>query len=95
MLVSAFSPLLLSSRKLIMSSLSGVTTVQTVIFYKLYKKDYSVYKTLVFFVWAFDICHSCFLVTAMWDYFILNFADSLYVNHIPLSIAVRNPHICQ
>ncbi|KAF5328376.1 hypothetical protein D9619_013260 [Psilocybe cf. subviscida] len=85
-LASTYGALLLGA--FFASGLSGIATVQAIVFYKLYPKDQNFNKLLVLAVWVLDACHSGFVVGAMWDYLITNFGDWKKVDYIPLSIAL-------
>jgi hypothetical protein len=70
------------------SFLSGATTVQTVVYLKLYPEDNTFTKGLVTVVWALDIIHTALVWNGIWSYFILDFGDSSKINTIPLSISL-------
>ncbi|KAL0955511.1 hypothetical protein HGRIS_001750 [Hohenbuehelia grisea] len=66
--------------------LSGIVTIQVLIYFKLYPDDHSRLKALVLGIWLLDICHSSFVVTAVWSYLIKNYGNSATIDHIPWSI---------
>jgi len=68
--------------------LSGVLSVQCIIFYKLYPNDARIRHIIVLAVWILDILHSTFVVTALFSYFIDFFGDRLRIDHIAWSIAL-------
>ncbi|KAH9984079.1 hypothetical protein BJV74DRAFT_848836 [Russula compacta] len=70
------------------TALSGMTAVQTFLYYRLYPKDPRRIKLLVIIVWLLDSMHSAFICAATWDYLILHFGDKTYANVIPISIAL-------
>jgi len=70
------------------SFLSGATTVQTVVYLKLYPEDSSFTKGLVTVVWALDITHTALVWDGIWSYFIRDFGDASKINTIPLSISL-------
>ncbi|KAM6494436.1 hypothetical protein JOM56_010797 [Amanita muscaria] len=79
-----YGPLLLGG--LFASILTGVTTIQTVIYYRLYPQDKKFLKGLVFTVWALDSIHTCFTWRGMWYYLVENFGDETKVKLIHMSI---------
>ncbi|KAF8167236.1 hypothetical protein B0H34DRAFT_6932 [Crassisporium funariophilum] len=70
------------------SGLSGVFTVQCVLYFKIFPLDRTALKGLVVFVWLLDLLHTALVWSAIWGYFISNFGASRYVDHIPSSIAL-------
>ncbi|KAF8167149.1 hypothetical protein B0H34DRAFT_791917 [Crassisporium funariophilum] len=70
------------------SGLSGIVTVQSIVYFKLYPDDRRLLKALVIAVWGLDLAHSCFVWGAMWDYLITNFGRTRQVDFIPMSIAL-------
>ncbi|KDR86133.1 hypothetical protein GALMADRAFT_52810 [Galerina marginata CBS 339.88] len=70
------------------SGLSGVVTVQCIVFFKLYPQDSRTLKSLVIVVWILDLAHSSFVISAMWDYFIAGFGKVSKTDYIPNTIAL-------
>ncbi|KAJ7025505.1 hypothetical protein C8F04DRAFT_1269127 [Mycena alexandri] len=68
--------------------LSGIVTVQCIVFYKLYPNEIQIRKIMVLAVWLLDLLHSAFIVTSLYDYFITFFGDSTRINIIPWSVAL-------
>ncbi|KAF8636856.1 hypothetical protein AX17_003214 [Amanita inopinata Kibby_2008] len=66
------------------SFLSGVTTVQSVVYFKLYPNDNFLTKGLVTVVWALDTVHSALIWDSMWLYLIEGFGDRSRIRTIPL-----------
>ncbi|KIL59068.1 hypothetical protein M378DRAFT_15096 [Amanita muscaria Koide BX008] len=79
-----YGPLLLGG--LFASILTGVTTIQTVIYYRLYPQDKKSLKGLVFTVWVLDSIHTSFTWRGMWYYLIENFGDETKMKLIHMSI---------
>ncbi|KAJ7080254.1 hypothetical protein C8R44DRAFT_992514 [Mycena epipterygia] len=68
--------------------LSGIVTVQSIIFFKLYPHDIMVQKAMVVAVWLLDLLHSAFIVTSLFDYVIKFYGDETRMDYIPWSIAL-------
>lgn len=73
---------------MISTVLSGMTAVQTFLYYRLYPKDPFRMKLLVIIVWLLDWSHAACICAATWDYFILNFGNDAITDVIPISIAL-------
>ncbi|KAJ7050316.1 hypothetical protein C8F01DRAFT_1377745 [Mycena amicta] len=67
--------------------LSGMVTVQCIVFYKLYPNEIRLRIGMVFLIWILDFLHSAFIVTSLFDYFIKFFGDVSRTDFIPWSIA--------
>jgi len=70
------------------ASLSGVFSVQCIIFFKYYPRDPKALKGFVLFVWSMELIHTGLVWAAMWDSFIANFGNWGFVEYIPSSIAL-------
>ncbi|KAF7323533.1 hypothetical protein MKEN_00573100 [Mycena kentingensis (nom. inval.)] len=68
--------------------LSGMVSVQSIVFYKLYPNEQRVWVAMVLAVWTLDTLHSAFIVTSLFDYFIQWFGDVARTDFIPWSIAL-------
>ncbi|KAJ7241305.1 hypothetical protein B0H12DRAFT_1133648 [Mycena haematopus] len=68
--------------------LSGIVTVQCIIFYKLYPNEVTTRRSMVLAVWLLDLLHSAFIVAALYDYFIDYFGNTDRIGDIPWSIAL-------
>ncbi|KAJ7053604.1 hypothetical protein C8F01DRAFT_551495 [Mycena amicta] len=68
--------------------LSGILTVQCIVFYKLYPHDIWRCKATVLLVWFLDLLHSAFIVASLFNYFIDHFGDKSRIDHIPWSVAL-------
>ncbi|KAJ7900778.1 hypothetical protein B0H13DRAFT_2275331 [Mycena leptocephala] len=68
--------------------LSGIVTVQCIIFYKLYPNEVRIQNLMVLAVWLLDLLHSAFIVTSLFNYFIDFFGDTTRIDHIPWSVAL-------
>jgi len=70
------------------SVLSGVFAVQCLIYFRCYSQDRKELKALVMFVWTLEIAHTILIWLAIWDYFVTQFGNGHYVDHIPPTIAL-------
>ncbi|KAJ6496314.1 hypothetical protein C8R45DRAFT_985577 [Mycena sanguinolenta] len=68
--------------------LSGIVTVQGIIFYKLYPNEIRLRLLMVLAVWLLDLLHSGFIVASLYDYFIRYFGNTDQIGEIPSSIAL-------
>ncbi|KAJ7155718.1 hypothetical protein C8R46DRAFT_991043 [Mycena filopes] len=68
--------------------LSGIVTVQCIVFYKLYPNEVRIRKLMVLAVWLLDLLHSIFIVVSLYDYFIHFFGDFKRIDIIPWSVAL-------
>ncbi|KAJ7311708.1 hypothetical protein DFH08DRAFT_897475 [Mycena albidolilacea] len=68
--------------------LSGIVTVQCIIFYKLYPNEIRIRSLMVLVVWLLDLLHSAFIVASLFKYFIDFFGDMSRIGFIPPSIAL-------
>ncbi|KAJ6606787.1 hypothetical protein B0H10DRAFT_2074345 [Mycena sp. CBHHK59/15] len=70
------------------SVLSGIVNLQTVLYYRSYKKDPRGIKCLVFGVWFLDNIHTGFIWGGIWQYLIRNYGEHAKIDYIPWSIAL-------
>ncbi|KAF8346135.1 hypothetical protein F5887DRAFT_962847 [Amanita rubescens] len=70
------------------SFLSGGTTVQTIVYLKLFPEDNSFTKGLVTAIWALDISHTALIWYGAWIFLIQYFGDTSKITTIPLCIAL-------
>jgi hypothetical protein len=68
--------------------LSGIVTVQCIIFFKLYPNEIPLRIAMVVAVWFLDLLHSAFIVTSLFTYFINFFGEREQIDRIPWSIAL-------
>ncbi|KAJ7175127.1 hypothetical protein C8R43DRAFT_976016 [Mycena crocata] len=68
--------------------LSGIVTVQCIIFYKLYPNEIRIRSAMVAVVWILDLLHSAFIVTSFFDYFIDFFGDRTRTDYITWAVAL-------
>ncbi|KAJ7726374.1 hypothetical protein B0H16DRAFT_1735689 [Mycena metata] len=83
---TTFGALLLGA--LFASILSGISNLQTVNYYRSYKRDPSYIKALVFGVWLLDNVHTVFLWSGVWYYFVDSYGNPDKIDHIPWCIAL-------
>ncbi|KAI0299964.1 hypothetical protein BC826DRAFT_720340 [Russula brevipes] len=69
-------------------ALSGMTAIQTFLYYRLYPNDPLRLRLLVIAVWLFDSTHAALMCVSIWDYLILNFGNESVVDVIPMSLAL-------
>ncbi|KAF7340986.1 hypothetical protein MSAN_02084000 [Mycena sanguinolenta] len=72
------------------SLLSGVVTVQTLLYFRIYRCDPVKFKVLVLSVWGLDTLHTAFIWAGLWDYLIAYYGDTFdtKINFIPWSISM-------
>ncbi|KIL59636.1 hypothetical protein M378DRAFT_998805 [Amanita muscaria Koide BX008] len=68
-----YGPLVLGS--LFASFLSGLMTLQAIIYFRLFSQDTKSLKTVVIIVWVLDLLHTAFMWEGMWFYVVKNFGD--------------------
>jgi hypothetical protein len=69
-------------------ALSGIVTVQTYVYYKVYPTDQPRIKCLVAFVWFLDFLHTNFICAAVWHFLISDFGKPESIKVIPWTIAL-------
>jgi len=67
-------------------TLTGVVTLQTHIYFKMYPADLPRIKILVLAIWALDLLHSGFVCASIWSYLITHFGNFENINHIPWTL---------
>ncbi|KAF8915155.1 hypothetical protein CPB85DRAFT_1433069 [Mucidula mucida] len=72
------------------SFLSGMVTVQAIIFYKTFPKDALRHKFLVGLLWALNLTHDACVWAGVWNYIVQNYrvTDTNQFEHIPVPISV-------
>jgi hypothetical protein len=83
---STFGALLIGS--LVAVCLSGVVTVQSFVYMKLYSNDATPTKSIVGVVWSLDTLHTGFVCASVWYYLIESFGEVDRINNIPWSLAL-------
>ncbi|KAM6497791.1 hypothetical protein JOM56_005739 [Amanita muscaria] len=70
---------------LVATFLSGMNTVQAVVYFRVYPEDAMRLKALVATIWGLDIIHTAFLWSDLWLYFVINFGQvsGIYAVHKP------------
>jgi len=68
--------------------LSGIVTVQSFLYIKLYPKDATRTKIIVGTVWFLDTLHTCLIMASIWNYLIPHFGDVPRVDFIPWTVAM-------
>ncbi|KIL63334.1 hypothetical protein M378DRAFT_164645 [Amanita muscaria Koide BX008] len=67
---------------LVATFLSGMSTVQTVIYFRLYQKDPIILKTSVISTWSLDVIHTAFIWVVLWSTFIESFGQESEIDVI-------------
>jgi hypothetical protein len=67
---------------------SGIVTVQSFLYIKLYPRDVTRTKVIVAAVWLLDTIHTCFVMASVWNYLIPHFGDVERYDFIPWSVAM-------
>ncbi|KAF8167237.1 hypothetical protein B0H34DRAFT_7362 [Crassisporium funariophilum] len=70
------------------SGFSGIVSVQSIVYFKLFPRDKPYLKALVLSVWSLDLAHTALVWSALWEYMITNFGNSRHADYIPFSIAL-------
>ncbi|KAJ8589208.1 hypothetical protein M405DRAFT_216960 [Rhizopogon salebrosus TDB-379] len=70
------------------AALSGVVTVQSFIYVKLYPTDPVWRKAIVAAIWVLDSVHTGLVFASIWIYLIRNFGDTSKINDIPETVAM-------
>jgi len=83
---STFGALLIGS--LVAVCLSGVVTVQSFVYMKLYSTDATPTKSIVGVVWSLDTLHTGFVCASAWYYLIESFGEANRIDIIPWSLAL-------
>jgi len=60
--------------------LSGMNTLQTLVYFRVYGRDSKLVKGLVGAVWMLDIIHTSFIWVSLWYYLVENFGDTSKFN---------------
>jgi len=71
------------------TALSGVVTMQTVLYARLFENDSGVLKSVVALVFFLDVLHTCMVWVADWQYFVNSFGDTNITDHVFWSAGVR------
>ncbi|KAG1742682.1 uncharacterized protein EDB91DRAFT_1247492 [Suillus paluster] len=70
------------------AALSGIVTVQSFIYIKLYPTDLAWRKAMVAVIWILDGIHTALVCASIWIYLIKNFGDTSKINDIPETVAM-------
>jgi len=69
-------------------ALSGIVTLQTYVYFKMYPSDRRRLKNLVLVIWILDTFHTGFVCATMWDYLIRNYGDTQTIDHYPWTLPI-------
>jgi len=67
---------------------SGIVTVQSFLYMKLYPKDTARTKVMVCAIWFLDTLHTCLIIASIWNYLIPHFGDMPRVDFIPWTVSM-------
>ncbi|KIL63689.1 hypothetical protein M378DRAFT_24918 [Amanita muscaria Koide BX008] len=67
---------------LVATFLSGMNTLQSVLYFRLFPKDPNLIKVSVLAVWCLDIAHTVLIWVAAWSYFIVNIGHLQKIDEI-------------
>lgn len=70
------------------AALSGMTIVQTFLYFRLLPKDPPRVKFMVIGLFLLDTSHAALMCASTWEYLILNFGNEAIADNIPISIAL-------
>ncbi|KAK7686483.1 hypothetical protein QCA50_010080 [Cerrena zonata] len=73
---------------IICAFLSGIVTMQAILYCRIYPEDPTKFKAMVGFVWTIDLLHTAMASAANWTYFIGYFGDEDVIDYITWTIAV-------
>ncbi|GLB43795.1 hypothetical protein LshimejAT787_1403070 [Lyophyllum shimeji] len=73
---------------LLAAGLSGIVSVQTIIYFKLYPLDQPILKALVVIIWSLDLTHSGLICAAIWDFLIQDFGLAADIDIIPMALSL-------
>ncbi|KAM6497792.1 hypothetical protein JOM56_005740 [Amanita muscaria] len=68
---------------LVATFLSGMNTLQTIVYFRVYHNDIMRLKALVAVIWGLDIIHTAFLWSNLWLYLIINFGQVSAISAVP------------
>jgi len=68
--------------------LSGVVTMQAIMYYRTFPHDHLRFKLLVGIIWSLDILHSCLVCGADWFYLVHNFGNFDAPDSIPWEVSI-------
>lgn len=67
--------------------LSGIVTLQVVLYSRFYTDDPPKFKVLVGSIWLLDILHTAMIAATNWDIFITNWGNNAILDHISWTLA--------
>ncbi|SJL02863.1 uncharacterized protein ARMOST_06203 [Armillaria ostoyae] len=70
------------------ATLTGMMSVQSLLYFKLFPKDKPRIKALVTILWLLDVAHSATVWAGLWNYLIIHFDDTARMSQIPQAISV-------
>ncbi|KAH7920362.1 hypothetical protein BV22DRAFT_1198954 [Leucogyrophana mollusca] len=70
------------------AGLSGMVTVQSFVYVKLYPDDLPRTKAIVAAIWSLDTAHTGLVCASIWIYLISNFGDTSKIDMIPRTVAM-------
>ncbi|KAH9169097.1 hypothetical protein EDB89DRAFT_1908849 [Lactarius sanguifluus] len=70
------------------TTLSGMTIVQTFLYFRLYPKDPARIKLMVVGILLLDATHAALMCASTWNYLVLNFGNEEIADRIPITIGL-------
>ncbi|KAH8997118.1 hypothetical protein EDB86DRAFT_926071 [Lactarius hatsudake] len=70
------------------TALSGMTIVQTFLYFRLYPKDPARIKLMVVGILLLDATHAALMCASTWNYLVLNFGNEDIADRIPITIGL-------
>jgi len=67
---------------------SGIVTAQTFLYFSMYRLDAMRLKILVGYIWTIDLFHTAFVCATIWNYVIIHFGNTSYIDVIPSVLPV-------
>ncbi|KAK0450524.1 uncharacterized protein EV420DRAFT_738167 [Desarmillaria tabescens] len=68
--------------------LTGMLSVQSLLYFKLFPQDKPRIKALVTILWLLDVAHSGTVWAGIWNYLIVHFGNTAWIDQIPPAISV-------
>ncbi|KAG7451716.1 uncharacterized protein BT62DRAFT_925898 [Guyanagaster necrorhizus] len=70
------------------ATFTGMMSVQSLLYFKLFPTDKPRIKALVTILWLFDVAHSGTVWAGLWNYLIVHFNDTARIDQIPQAIPI-------
>ncbi|KAJ7277092.1 hypothetical protein C8J57DRAFT_1713602 [Mycena rebaudengoi] len=83
---STYGPLLFGSAMALV--LSGILSVQCIMFFRLYSGERGIKNLSVVMAWIVDLAQSSFILASLGNYFIIHFGDQIILSEIPWPVTL-------